>query len=199
MGSFQVARGIAPHSSGWPGWQKLHHVVAVLSGTRGLLNHRNKERESKEWHTGIFCPSLEVTHHFCLYLWAQNLSHDPTNMQDWIQRLTSTTISAMITLSPLILSTVSSLELPVFYLSFHICDNLTFWDCTRAGIANPRCHFLFPCPADIAHWSWHSLLLSLDTASESFPMQVAASSSVSSPEVKLAVPCLRNFTDPKDV
>lgn len=51
-----------------PGGQRLHHVTAAPSGTRGPLNHWNMGGESKEWHKGIFCPSLPVTYTISAYI-----------------------------------------------------------------------------------------------------------------------------------
>lgn len=66
----------------------------------------------------------------------------------------------------------------------YVYGNLTFWDCTRTGRVSMCYHFLLPGPADSAHGSWYSFLLSQCVASKSFPIQVAASFSVSSLEMK---------------
>lgn len=63
---------------GDPGEQKLRHVIAALSGTTGRPNHCNKGRESQEWHAGIFCTSLEVTHIISACIVLLRTHHGPT-------------------------------------------------------------------------------------------------------------------------
>lgn len=150
----------------------------------------NMGRESKGWHKGIFCPSLGVTHHtsfLLIFHWSFVFCCHMAHL------LCRTKYNVSQATSSLILCTISSC--PFCYFSLYTYNNLTFWEDTRKDRGS-KCVLLFPpCPADIAHYSWHSFLLSLDGASESFLTQLAAGFSL---QMKLICPSLpREFHWPR--